>query len=126
MALSTGARDRGRELAQRRRDSELARQEYLADLHPACPHEGLPGTYIGIIRIGTIGAAGAETPIRLAFRCPNGDSFAYGSQTGDVWPIAPADEQSVRLEPLDRLNRGGTDQPRAPAGAWSLLGPLPR
>lgn len=121
MALSTGARDRGRELAQRRRDAELARQEYLADLHPACPHEGLPGTYIG-----TIGAAGTETPIRLAFRCPNGDTFAYGSQTGDVWPIAPADEQFVRPEPLDRLNRGGANQPRGRAGAWSLLGPLPR
>lgn len=126
MALSTGARDRGRELAQRRRDAELARQEYLADLHPACPHEGLPGTYIGTIRMGTIGAAGTETPIRLAFRCPNGDTFAYGSQTGDVWPIAPADEQFVRPEPLDRLNRGGANQPRGRAGAWSLLGPLPR
>jgi hypothetical protein len=121
MPLSTGARDRGRELAQRLRVSELARQEFLAELHPACPRDGVPGTYIGII-----GTAGAAMPIHLAFTCPKGDIFAYSPQTGEVWPISHEDERSVCMEPLDRLKRGDGHQPIVGAPTWSLNGPPPR
>jgi len=121
MPLSTGSRDRARELAQRRRTSELTRQAFLAGLHPACPRDGLPGTYIGII-----GTAGAAMPIHLAFTCPKRDTFAYSSQTGEVWPISHEDEASICAEPLDRLKRGDDHQPIAGAPTWSLNGPSPR
>ncbi len=49
MPLSTGARDRGRDRAQRPGASELTRQAYLAELHPTCQQDRLPGAYVGLI-----------------------------------------------------------------------------
>lgn len=95
MSLSTGMKDRGRELAQRLRASELARQEFLAELSPACPHDGLPGGYVGII--------GAPGEAHLAFACPLGDRFAYSAQTGAMWPIPREDWERIDPQPLDRL-----------------------
>src|SRR5579884_2901032 len=84
MTLSTGMRDRGRALAERLGASELARQAYLAELHPLCPRDGLAGTYIGLIG----GDNSTGTVAHLAFTCPHHDAFAYDSQTGAVWPIS--------------------------------------
>jgi hypothetical protein len=131
MPLSTLARDRGRELAQRRRESELARQVYLADLHPACPRDGLPGTYIGVIAgtdggiVGAVGMVAAAGSTHLAFNCPRADTFAYSAQTGAVWSLSHADEPCVHMEALNRLNRGDAQQQTAGASGWSLLGPPP-
>jgi len=120
MPLSTGARDRGREHAQRLRASELARQEYLAELHPACPRDGLPGAYIGII-----GTTGDATPIHLTFACSHRDTFACNSQTGEVWLIPHGTERSIRLEPLDRLKPWWENHASASTSAWTRDGMFP-
>lgn len=126
MTLSTGMRDRGRALAERLGESELARQAYLTDLHPLCPRDGLAGTYIGLIG----GGDNTETVVHLAFTCPHHDAFAYDSQTGAVWLIPAGDESTIRLEPLDRFARWQRNHPSVMSSEtpseWTHDGPPPR
>ncbi len=126
MPLSAGARDRGRDRAQRLGASELARQAFLAELHPTCPQDGLAGAYIGVTGLGVPGATGDANPIHLAFACSHRDTFAYNSQTGTVTLIPFEAERSIRLEPLDRLTRWQEHHVSASTSAWTRDGPSPR
>lgn len=125
MPLSTGMRDRGRALAERLGASELARQAYLAELHPLCPRDGLAGTYAGLN-----GGDNTDTVAHLVFTCPHHDAFVYDSQTGAVWLIPAQDESSIRLEPLDRLARWQQNHASmttsGTSSEWTHGGPPPR
>jgi hypothetical protein len=95
--------------------ADLARQEYLARLHPPCPQDGLPGDYIGIS--GSYGSA------RWTFLCPNGDRFTYHQDTYATRLIRPERWSYIRLEPLDLLAPASPDssphQPDQSAGSAS-------
>lgn len=121
MPLSTGMRDRGRALAERLGASELARQAYLAELHPLCPRDGLAGTYVGLIE-----GVKPGTVTHLAFTCLHHDAFAYDSLTGAVWLIPAEDVSTVRLEPLEKLARWQRNHTSTASSEWTHDGPPPR
>jgi hypothetical protein len=94
--------EREHEMSERLRLAKRERQETLAALHPPCPLDGLPGSYVGLI--------GAFSTARLTFVCPNDDAFTYNRDTGQMWVIPPSDRTFIRPETLDLLEGSGPVQ----------------
>lgn len=106
--------ENGQRIAQRLRAAKRAGLEALVAMHPLCPADGLPGSYVGSIY--AFGAA------RIVFECTNQDAFTLNRETGQLRIIPPSDHRFIRRETFELLNdtdaaeSAGSSGPEVSAG----------